>query len=189
MADARPMLFRSFDQAAQVVGGVSPAQFRRPTPCSEFDVEALLGHLVFVGRKVASIPTGDPLAEQQGVTGIPADGWRKAFDEARHDAFAAWADDSLLTRTLDVGWGRFTGAEVVGIYTLEVVAHTWDLARATDQLGLLDPELAEAVLPVAHRVLPAEPRGGMIPFSTVIEVSDEAPAYHRLAGWLGRLPA
>lgn len=186
MSDARPTMYRSFDQAAQIIGGVTATQLHRPTPCAEFDVRALLGHLVFVGRKVAALAHGAPIPNQEPAA---AEGWGKAFDEARHEVFARWADDSLLAETIDVGWAHFTGAQVVEIYALEVVAHTWDLARATDQLGGLDPALAEAALAVALWVLPAEPRGGMIPFGPVIDVSAEAPPYHRLAGWLGRLPA
>jgi uncharacterized protein (TIGR03086 family) len=184
MSDGRATMYRSFDQAAQVIAGVSAAQLQRPTPCTEFDVRALLDHLVYVGRKVAALAHGEPIPEQAAT-----EGWGKAFDEARHEVFAGWADDSLLGSTIDVGWAQFSGAQVVEIYTMEVVAHTWDLARATDQLGALDPALAEAALAVGHWVLPAEPRGGMIPFGPVIEVSPEAPPYHRLAGWLGRLPA
>ena len=50
----------------------------------------------------------------------------------------------------------------------------------------LDPVLAEAVLPTAKRLLPPDHRGGEIPFGPVLEVPAGAPAYDRLAGFLGR---
>ncbi|GAA1511493.1 hypothetical protein [Nocardioides humi] len=36
--------------------------------------------------------------------------------------------------------------------------------------------------------MPAEPRGGEIPFGPVVPVADDAPAYDRLVAWTGRDP-
>jgi uncharacterized protein (TIGR03086 family) len=85
-------------------------------------------------------------------------------------------------------FGTFPGPLVAQIYILELVVHSWDLAAATGQLSILDPSLAQTALPVAHAVLPPEPRGGEMPFGPVIPVADDAPAYDRLAGYLGRKP-
>ena len=52
----------------------------------------------------------------------------------------------------------------------------------------LDQEVAAAVVGPITAALPAEPRGGVIPFGPVVEVPGDAPAYVRLVGWVGRDP-
>lgn len=186
-SDPRPQLYRAFEQASRVIAGVTPNQLDQPTPCSEYDVTALLGHLVGVGHRIASIGRREEQApELTKVSGIADAGWPAAFDEATQGALEAWADDALLDEKLALPFGTFPGATVAQIYLLELATHAWDLAKATDQTAALDPELAELALPVARDMLPPDQRGGFIPFGPVVDVADEAPAYDRLAGYLGR---
>jgi uncharacterized protein (TIGR03086 family) len=91
-----------------------------------------------------------------------------------------------LDRKISLPFGTFDGATVAAIYTMELTAHAWDLAKATGRLEILDDELAEASLAVAHFALPVENRGGPIPFEPVVAVADDASPYDRLAAYLGR---
>ena len=186
-SDPRPTLFRCFDQAARVVRGVSPDQLRRPTPCSEFDVAALLAHIVGVGHRIAGIGRRE---DQTGALAVPLevadDGWGAAFEASRDQALSSWLDDGLLDRKIELPFGTFPGAVVAQIYVLELTTHTWDLASATGQRAALEEDLAEASLTFARGMLPPEPRGGLIPFEAVVPVPEDAPAYDRLAGFLGR---
>ena len=186
-SDPRLMLQRSFDQAARVVAGVSFEQLDLPTPCAEFDVAALLTHMVGVGCRIAGIGRGESQSGRLPVPeGMDEGGWDGAFQVARAQAASSWADDIVLDRKIELPFGTFTGAAAAQIYTLELTAHAWDLASATDQIASLDAALAEASLGVAQEVLPPEPRGGFLPFEAVVPVPAEAPAYVRLAGYLGR---
>ncbi|MDQ1364819.1 MAG: hypothetical protein QOE57_861 [Acidimicrobiaceae bacterium] len=186
-SDPRTLLYRSFDQAAGVVNGVSPQQLALPTPCSEFDVAGLLRHLVGVGRRITSVARGEP---QEGKLMVPSDiaedGWGPAFDATRRETVAVWADDAVLERKMELPFGTFAGATIAAIYTMELTAHSWDLASATGQLDALDDDLAEASLSVAAGMLPPDQRGGFIPFAGVIPVAEDASPYDRLAGFLGR---
>jgi len=185
--DPRTLLFRSFDQAARLVSGVTLDQMSLPTACREFDVAALLSHMVGVGIRIASVGRGESQAgELPESGGMAADGWTGAFEATRQAALSSWADDEVLEHKMELPFGIFSGAMVANIYTLELTVHSWDLASATDQIEALDAELAEVSLPVAQTMLPPEPRGGFIPFGAVVPVADDAPAYHRLAGYLGR---
>jgi uncharacterized protein (TIGR03086 family) len=187
--DLRPHLHRALDQAATVVEGVRPEQLSKPTPCSEFDVAALLEHLVGVGYRIASIGRREKLGPGLAkVSGIAPDRWPAAFGQARGEALEAWQDDSLLDEKIDLPFGTFVGNQVAGIYLLELTTHSWDLAAATGQTAVLDPELAEASMPIAKEVLPAEPRGGEIPFAAVVKIKKGAGPYERLAAWTGRRP-
>jgi len=188
--DPRVELRRAFEQAALVVKGVSPGQLGQPTPCSEFDVGALLAHLLGVGNRIGGIGRGEAQAGEVATeTGIASDEWGDAFDRAMEAALQAWSDDSLLERELVLPFGTFPGPLVARIYMLELVAHAWDLAAATGQVPILDPDLAELALPIAEAMLPPQPRGGEMPFGPVVEVPQGRPPYDRLAGYLGRRPA
>jgi uncharacterized protein (TIGR03086 family) len=186
-SDPRTLLFGSFDQAARLVRGVSVEQLELPTPCSEFDVTALLTHIVGVGRRIAALGRGE---DQTGALPVPQDvarsGWGDAFDDAHQEALAAWADEDVLALTMHVPFGTFDGTTIAGVYLMELTTHGWDLARATDQVSELEDKLAEAALTIAHMALPPEPRGGFIPFKAVAETPLDASPYDRLAAYLGR---
>jgi uncharacterized protein (TIGR03086 family) len=185
--DPRELLFRSFDQAATTMRGVSGDQLGLPTPCTEFDVAALLTHLVGVGHRIAGMGRGEPQRGPVKATDAVATGvWAAAFDATRQEAVASWADDAVLDRKIELPFGTFDGATVASIYSMELTAHTWDLAKATGQVPTLDDELAVAILPIAQVVLPPEQRGGFIPFGAVVTVEPDASPYDRLAAHLGR---
>lgn len=82
---------------------------------------------------------------------------------------------------------RPLGKVVEDFYVADVFMHTWDLARATGQADLLDPEFCAALL------------GGMQPIEDVLRssgqygpavpVPEDAPVQDRLLGFIGRDPA
>jgi uncharacterized protein (TIGR03086 family) len=158
-------------------------------PCTEYDVRALLSHIVGGLNRIALVGEGaDALAVPARADGVPDDGWRAACQAARARATAAWADDAKLDALVEVPWGKVPGRIALSGYVQEILTHGWDLARATGQPTELDPELASWVLAVAQRILPPEPRGGEIPFGPVIPVPPDAAPYAQLAAWLGRQP-
>lgn len=185
--DPRPTFTSALDVARGVIAGVRDDQLGLPTPCTDFDVRQLLHHTL------GAVARSGAIARDGGITGeidvdgpVPPGGYLAAFDEAREAAEASWVDDALLDRAIELPWGTFTGTFVVQMYTLEVALHSWDLAVATGQGDLLDDEVAEQLLPVAHEMLPAEFRGGEMPFEAVVEVADDAAPTDRLAAYSGR---
>lgn len=184
--DLRPFLAQAQDWVAGLIDGVRPDQLDRPTPCPEFDVRALVGHLYTGAGRVRRIGEGsDPMVEPHVVTDLPDDlagGYRDRIRAAR----AAWADDATLTRTVRVPWGEVPGVLALGGYLTETLTHGWDLARATGQPSEAAPELAERALVAARHAVPEEPRGGHIPFGPPVAAASDAGPTERLANWLGR---
>ena len=183
--DLRPVLSRAFDQAERVIASMPSDQLTRPTPCTEWDVRALLSHLVMVTRRIAAVGEGRSALEVLPEC-IPDGEMWEAFHVARETADRAWAHDAALTREVEVPWGRMLGALVLGGYLPEVVAHTWDLWTATDCSIPLDPALADTAMAVARRAIPAE--RDRFPFAPVVDVPETADACSRFAGWMGRAP-
>ena len=189
MTDPREIHQRAMAQTESIVAATSPGQLSQPTPCAEYDVRALLSHMVGGLNRIAIMGEGgDALGVPARADGVPDDGWLAAYQAARARATAAWADDARLDALVEVPWGKVPGRIAVSGYVQEILTHGWDLARATGQPTELDPELASWVLAVAQRILPPEPRGGEIPFGPVIPAPPGAGPYTQLAAWLGRQP-
>src|SRR5579859_3675367 len=175
-SDPRELHQRAMAQTEAIVVAVRPDQLTLPTPCAEYDVRALLSHIV---GGLAVVPRAD---------GVPDDGWPDAYHAARARVTAAWADDARLDALVEVPWGKVPGRIALGGYVQEILTHGWDLARAAGQPTELDPGLASWVLAVARQILPPEPRGGEIPFDPPVPVPPDAGPYAQLAAWLGRQP-
>lgn len=187
--DPRRAFTAAAETACAVMAAVRPEQLDGPTPCSDFDVRSLLGHLLTVLRRVGAVGRGEPpFSVPQVSTDVPDDGWGAAARAATEETLAVWAEPALLERELTLPYGTHTGAVAMGTYTGELTTHTWDLAAATGQSPAWDPQVFAVALPATRKILPAEPRGGGIPFGPVVPVPDDAPLIERLVAWQGRDP-
>ncbi|MGV4986052.1 TIGR03086 family metal-binding protein [Streptomyces sp. NRAIS4] len=188
--DPRPVYTRATEQAAALIRAVRPEHLTAPTPCSEFDVRALLSHIVGATRRIAVVGEGgDGLAVRPFADGVADEGWAEAYDEVRTRVLKAWESDERMTDPVRVPWGEVPGHAALSGYVMEIVTHTWDLAEAIGHRGGLDPELAEFALATARAVLPdSRPRDADTPFDTRREAPEGADVYTELAAWLGRSP-
>ncbi|TDU87783.1 uncharacterized protein (TIGR03086 family) [Kribbella voronezhensis] len=187
MTDPRPMLALALDQTQAMIDTVGADDLDRPTPCPEYDVRTLLGHLVtVVGRINLALTGGDPLTIPTVTPGITD--FAGAWKERRAVLDDTLSDPAVLAVTCKLPWGTLPGAAAIAAYVGELTTHSWDIAKATGRTDLLDESLAEYCLPLVQQFIPAEPRGGHVPFGPVVEVADDAPAYDRLVAWEGRKP-
>lgn len=191
--DPRPLYARASAQTATLIAAVEPTRLGDPTPCAEFDVRALLEHLVTETDRLSGVGEGLGGSERPGdgdtqSAGVPDDGWAKAYDRSRNRLAAAWAEDAKLDASVPMPWGKVPGRAALAACVMETVTHTWDLAQATGWSGALDEELGEFALGAARQSLPAGRRGGAVPFAAVREAPEGADVYGQLAAWLGREP-
>ncbi|MFI6566712.1 TIGR03086 family metal-binding protein [Streptomyces sp. NPDC050534] len=187
--DPRPVYARATEQAAALIGTVRPEQLNGPTPCAEFDVRALLGHVVGGTRRIAVVGEGgDGMAVRPVTDGVKDDGWPAAYEEVRTRVLDAWAGDDRMEAPVRVPWGEVPGRAALSGYVMELVTHTWDLSESLGHPLELDQELAEFALATARRVLPDPDRDADTPFATAQSAPEEADSYGQLAAWLGRKP-
>jgi uncharacterized protein (TIGR03086 family) len=185
--DPRPLFRDALEWVAGLIDGVRPAQFTDPTPCPDFDVRSLIGHLVSTIDRGRVIGTGgDPLTVPEVLT-APDDGWVAALRTSADHYWEVWNDDALLDTVVTAPWGTFPGRAAVLIALNEALVHGWDLAAATGQPAEADPDLANAALGIMQRALPETPRGGPVPFGPVVDPAPAAGATERLANWSGRV--
>lgn len=187
--DPRLDLAAAVSLAGRTLASVRADQYDAPTPCEEFDVRRLSSHLVAVVRRIAVIGRGEAPFSVPSFADELADGeWAAAWESGARELAQVWADPEILGRTLQMPAGPMPGASAAAAYTNELTVHTWDLAKATGQHPAWDSDLLERVLSVVRRTLPAETRGGRVPYGEIVAVAADAPVIDRLVGWAGRRP-
>jgi len=182
----------ALDETAWLVAGVGPDQMSLPTPCSDWDVRALLTHLVGGNVRYAGLARGEPMRQGLARGGNPAtdllgDDPANAYRRSATAVDAAWRDPALLDRTFELPIGVLPGRAALTLHLVETIVHGWDLAKATRQQPAFDPDVVQAA---TRFVQPAAP--GKSPpsaaFATPVPVADDLPEIDRLAAFLGRTP-
>lgn len=189
--DRRQDFGKSYAHAADIVSGIKQGQLKDATPCPEYDVARMVDHIVGAGRRAAEMGRGiSPSAEE-----FPHVELGEAPDLLRlagKDAEEAWSDGGRLEATVTMPWGEtYDGYTLVDMYLAELAAHTWDLASATGQLGVLAPDLAPSALAGARAMLKPEYRnlaGEGNPFGDEVQPPADASDWDRFAAFMGRDP-
>lgn len=205
VADPRPQFAAALRIAAPIIAGTRADQLQLESPCVELDVAGLLDHLVFVLRRVAKLCRGQEAFAPGSLGDAAADhhDWAAEWHAGTIDVAAAYADPTVLTKTVVLPWATMTGAEMLQMYTAEITTHTWDLATATEQSADWDDDVCRVAIAAMHRDLPMADRTPMWeafratmpanvqfdpPFANAVAVGPGAPLIDQLVAWLGRRP-
>ncbi|MCX5202736.1 TIGR03086 family metal-binding protein [Streptomyces sp. NBC_00237] len=163
-----------------LVSAVDPGRFDRPTPCADWDVRALLDHLVWENLLWAGLADGAPRTDV--AADHLGDHHVEAFRSASEAALAAFERPGML----DQRYGPAPGRRLVEQLVIEMLVHGWDLARATGQPHDLLPGLAASALPVVREIYGGLPRTAAGSFAEPQPLPADACALDRLAAYLGR---
>jgi uncharacterized protein (TIGR03086 family) len=176
-------LASSYDSLERLVRSLGPDDLAAQTPCPEWDVRAVLEHVLgnaeaFVGMARDGKPFA-PAEERQRLGTDPATSVRAAADEN----VAAWRGSDAV----DTPTGMIPGVSLFDINLADTVMHTWDIAKATGRDPGVDPEVVDMVLTkmegewheIGHQ---------MGAFGPPCEAAPDAPPYDRLVALTGRQP-
>ena len=169
------VLARALDQTGDVLAAVQAEQLSGPTPCVEWDVAQLIGHITSGPRNLLAMVRGGETDWSAGP--VPATvGWTAEFRAAADDLIHYWHQQGDEADAGQVDW-----------QTAEMAIHAWDLARATGQsVDGFDPEVSTRALDFMRAGLTDDNRG--VVFGPATAVPDDAPVHDRLAAWAGRRP-
>ena len=171
--DSIDVLSRALGQATRVLSAVRADQLDDATPCRDWTVARLVGHLV-VGPSNFVTMAGGGEVDWSAEPPLPAD-WTAEFRTAADQLLATWRQAGDAASPQAVDW-----------QTAEFAVHAWDLARATGQSTDLDPEVAQRGLDFMSAALTPENRRDV--FGAAVTVPAEAPVYERLVAFAGRDP-
>jgi uncharacterized protein (TIGR03086 family) len=177
------LLARALDQTGELVSGIQPDQAGLPTPCSAFDVRALVNHTVYDLRTFSTLLTGGQ--RESADRDLIADDWPAAYRAAAEELMATWRARGT-EGTLKSQIGEFPVKWAIGQHLSDIAVHGWDIARATGQSIQLDPQVAQVALDWARDNLKPQFRGQA--FGPEVPVDPEAPIDDRLAAFFGRDP-
>jgi uncharacterized protein (TIGR03086 family) len=186
--DLLGMYQRTLDAANRLIGSVRSDELAKPTPCSEWDVQALINHMIGTNRRFADAVAGEQRAADTGAQ-TPAGGDpAAAYAASTQAALQAWRAPGALERTLHLPFGDIPGSVGIGVIFVDQLIHTWDLAKATGREHRLDDDLAATALEISRPRIGPERRGPGKPFGPEILCADDAPIQDRLAAFMGRQP-
>jgi uncharacterized protein (TIGR03086 family) len=134
-----------FERRVRLVGA---DDWTLPTPCTEWNVYALVNHVIGANRRHTMLLHGAS-AEEVNRT--------RAEDHLGDDAIASLAattselarairEPDAMIRTSHHPLGDRSGAQLLAMRVIDLTVHTWDLARALGTDDTLDPDLVEFAL-------------------------------------------
>jgi uncharacterized protein (TIGR03086 family) len=172
-----------FDRRVRAVRG---DQWGNPTPCTDWDVRALVNHVV-TEQLWAPLLLGGATIDDVGdrfdgdqIGADPVAVWSNASAAAR-EAFEA---PGALRRSVELSYGRRPVDGYVQEMTMDLTVHAWDLARAITADEQLDDVLVRAVLAFIEPQV--EQLAGTGLFAPPVAVDDGSSAQTRLLALLGR---
>ncbi|OLO30037.1 TIGR03086 family protein [Streptomyces sp. MNU77] len=136
-AAALPDLEPATRRIAALLGQVDDSRLDGPTPCPDYAVRELLGHLTGLAtafRDAARKDLGASTAvSPDAALPVLDDDWREVLPRRLEEVAAAWRSPDAWTGMTRAGGVELPG-EVAGAVALnELVVHGWDLARSTGQ--------------------------------------------------------
>jgi len=157
------------------------------TPCSEWDVNALVDHLIDEHLWLPPLLAGHDLeaagkiveSQKHSLAGDRAAAW----DAAVLASGRAIGESGVLDREVALSRGPTPAAAYLGEMIVDATVHAWDLGRAIGVDEPLPAELVEFALPLAQQFAGSEPY-----FAPPVDPPADASPQERLIALTGRPP-
>jgi uncharacterized protein (TIGR03086 family) len=184
-------LSNAAESMAAVARTITDDQLANKTPCTEYDVRALVNHLLFWGPSLAgagrkeSVP--QPAAAESGA-GLAAGDWRGRLLALLDDITSSWAPPSAWQGETSMGTPHTLPAPRMGAMIVgELAVHGWDLAVATGQRLELPADLLAYLRDTMSPGVEQGREMGM--YGPEVAVPADAPTLDRILALAGRDPA
>jgi uncharacterized protein (TIGR03086 family) len=176
---------RALDGFEAVLAAVPPGRWDAPSPCQGWSAGDVAAHMTGGLRAVEDLAAGRESEPRDDSPAPPADGDRLAAWRTARAAMMTALDPAALSLPVPLPWGELMPlGEFLERFPMEFLVHTWDLAQATGQRAVLDPDLVRAALEPARQFGPAFREADMI--GPQIPVPGSADDLTRLLALFGR---
>jgi uncharacterized protein (TIGR03086 family) len=186
--DAASLFARSVEEFQSRVRAVGDDAWDRPTPCTDWDVRALVNHVVGEQRWVVPLMEGKTIAQVgDALNGdLLGSAPREAADTAAKAAVAAISEPGAMDRTVHLSFGDTPASEYAWQMIADHAVHAWDLAVAVGADPRLDNDLVTSVADWWLKWEDAYRSAGAI--ADRVPMSPHASRQDRLLGSFGRDP-
>ncbi|QIB42630.1 TIGR03086 family metal-binding protein [Streptomyces aureoverticillatus] len=180
---------RALDLFTQRVHTVRADQWDAPTPCADWTVRDLVGHLTveqlwvppLVRDGAALADVGDSFdGDELGPD--PVASWDTAAEAAR----AAFEEPGALERTVHLSYGDTPAHDYCAQMITDLVVHSWDLARAIGADERLPDDLVAAAVREVTPYAAELSKTGL--FGPAVQPPSGADVQTKLLSLLGRTP-
>jgi uncharacterized protein (TIGR03086 family) len=182
------------DLAAGPLRAVTADQLTAPTPCTDYDVRAVVDHLAWAALLSQRAATRtrfehdwSSLTPAPFLDGVPVGEWAMRVPAELDAAADAWADPAAWEGETMVAASAMPAAVVGPMMLAEFAVHGWDLARGIGAPYDVPAELGETVLAAVQPLAQMGRDGGW--YGPEVPVPADAPAFDRALGLTGRDPA
>jgi uncharacterized protein (TIGR03086 family) len=175
--DWHALQHRSHEEFAARLATVT--DWSAPTPDAEWDVGALVRHVIDEQRAVPFLLAGE---DKPAGTALDAD-LTVEWELASSGALEAWRSVPPDT-TVRVSGDVITAEDYLVEQVADVTIHTWDLARATGSDDSLDPDLVAAAWTIFAPQKDTLQLSGL--YAPAVPLPDDAPLQSRLLALTGR---
>ena len=184
---ALDLLSRADDGFAQRLALVRPDQWAAQTPCTEWDVWALVNHVVGANRRYTMLLRGATTDEAEATRAADhlGDDPVASFAATEAEMKASFGEPGAMARTAYHRAGERTGAQLLEMRVLDIAVHTWDLARAIGADESLDPDVVAFALTLQDTLDAGRQRGA---FAAPRKTPADGSAQSRLLYLAGRRP-
>lgn len=176
---------RALDGWEAVLGAVPADGWDAPSPCTQWSVRDVAGHMIGGQCMIRDLAAGKPPENVNNAPGRfagadPIESWRAARKEC-----AGALTPAALRRPIPFGeLGEVPLRDFLDGYILEILVHTWDVAQATGQAAGLDPDLVHHAFATARVIArPLREAGLLGPERPAPQRADELT---RLLAFMGR---
>ncbi|MBA2807605.1 TIGR03086 family protein [Streptomyces sp. KM273126] len=173
------------DTVAHLVEAVEEEQWSAPTPCTDWNVQQLVDHLVAGQHTFAVVMGVEPPLPALDAAPAP-EALKETFRTSAAALAAAFEGPGALERTVQAPIGEVPGAVALHLQTVEHLVHGWDLAQAIGEKALFDHTTVEREIEFARGLVAQLPSGPGAPFTRSRTAPEDATAIDRLAALLGR---
>jgi uncharacterized protein (TIGR03086 family) len=190
-SDAITLLASAISYALGACAQVAPGEMTLPTPCTDWDLEALLAHLAASMADLESalrtgsldLEPGAPDADPGAPDPDGDDPVEVLRDRAANLLFACYAHHGP-DRFVLVGGLPLPAGIVACTGAVEIAVHGWDVRAARGRGDPIPPALATRMLRLGPLLVTG--REGL--FGTPVQVPSQASPGDQLVAYLGRTP-
>jgi len=137
---------RALDEFGRRVEAIPEGGWSASTPNPEWDVRALVNHIVNENRWTPPLLAGSSIDEvgDRFEGDLLGDNPTDAWEDSSRQAARAVQEDGAMERTVHLSFGDVPGEEYAMQLFADHLIHAWDLVRAIGADEQLDPELVKA---------------------------------------------